>query len=208
MAAVMHIQPQDLWKFFLQNLCKMEEESCEIAVNDETGYAIYLTKDEDDNALFLVFKDDAEEPEEVEYALNDDDCKHTFQKLFEQYLVPVTVVSGGLPEPELKEAVKTVSRDDELDEIEIRDNELLEAVNDLMYTFLGSTELIDDDMEYDFVDLICTHLAQGYGLSVYRPCHVGEGENTVYTEFPYDDLTGITDEESDIPNDMPPPPEE
>lgn len=58
MSAKIHIPADEVWSFFFKNKERCTEEMVEIASNDETKYAVYLTEDEGYPMLSVCHGDD------------------------------------------------------------------------------------------------------------------------------------------------------
>ena len=204
MGVKIHIQPDETWSFFDENLDRLKEEMVEIAANEDTGHAVYLTEDGGYPLLF-VYRGDSKIYEE--YAVSRKDCEDTVKNIYFKYLFPVIVCKPNeLFVDDDKEYMDDVDRPDIDDEeyyeellndaIYEREDELHFATTDFLEVALNCTGLEDLKQNYgdiidDFLEDMCVVLAQKYSISVYRPTWVPDEANDeceVYVEYPYLEL--------------------
>lgn len=208
MGVIIHIEPEDIWQFFQKNKKRLKKEMVLIAENEETEYALYLTE-EDNLPLFSVCKGDGE-PEYEEGAVNEKDCADTAKQCCAKYLMPVTVRSarryGGVLEDDDEGDTPLSTRQEQEETIENREWELLFAMGDFLMT-ATKDDTCSDGSDYvdtygavvvqDILDTLLPMLAEEYGLAVYRPTMMDDGETgeEVFVEYPYNDPADFEDEE-------------
>ena len=218
MSAKIHIPADEVWSFFFKNKERCTEEMVEIASNDETKYAVYLTEDEGYPMLSVCHGDD--EPEYEEGAISKDDCTETAKRIFIRYLFPVTVTCGKTvfqdnitnDDDELDEDDESTEQD-RLDEIYERDDELTLALCDFLKVVfeedVDGTELLETYSESEIVEILDEFLeclATNYCFTnIRRPTFINDPETGVefFTEYPYDpdvvfeDRMAAVEEETD-----------
>lgn len=194
MGVKIHIPANEVWSFFYKNKERCKEEMIEIAYNDETKYAVYLTEDDGYPMLSVCHGND--EPEYDEGAISKDDCTETAKRIFERYLFPVTVyneknVISQSNGSEYK--VKADTQQEMEDEIYQREDELqLALCNFLQIVF----ENEDDDILNTYgeaiineiLDYFLEYLGAEHCFPIRRPTFVSDPETGAefYTEYPYD----------------------
>lgn len=208
MSAKIHIPADEVWSFFFKNKERCTEEMVEIASNDETKYAVYLTEDEGYPMLSVCHGD--EEPEYEEGAISKDDCSETAKRMFVRYLFPITVTCDKAiskhstvkyEEPEEDEDDST---QDMLDEVYQRDDELTLALCDFLQVVLeediDGAELLGtygESVIAQILDEFLDSLASEHCFTnIRRPTFVTDPESGVeyYTEYPYDPELSYEDE--------------
>jgi len=200
MSAKIHIPADEVWSFFFKNKERCTEEMVEIASNDETKYAVYLTEDEGYPMLSVCHGDD--EPEYEEGTISKDDCTETAKRMFIRYLFPVTVTCGKTIFQENVEKDDEVDEDDDpteqdrLDEIYERDDELTLALCEFLKVVFEEdtdgaelletyTEAVIAEILDEFLDLLAVNHSF---TDIRRPTFINDPETGVefFTEYPYD----------------------
>ncbi len=152
----------------------------EIAENDEFGISIYLTKDDIGVACIIVNADDSEIY--AERIVNKKDATRTCNRIYDEYL------TGKIIET-LTDVIG--DEDENLYEIEVREDELDTLTWDFIVGILGGEAYFDGDNFGEIIEDCKEHfieyLTRKHGLSVYRPM-VLEDENgeDFFEEYPYD----------------------
>ena len=196
MGVKIHIPADQVWTFFYKNKKRFAEELVEIAANEETKYAVYLTEDDGYPMFSVCYGDD--EPEYEEGAITQNDCTETAKRVFAKYLFPVTVTDGRMltkADPMEPEDDEEYSEQYKLDEIYERDDELLLALCDFLQVVLEEgtegAELFDtygEDTINDILDHFLEYLAdEHYFTMIRRPSFITDPETDeeYYTEYPY-----------------------
>lgn len=183
MGVKIHIPADKVWQFFFENRERCVKEMIEIASNDETGYAVYITEDSG-YPMFLVCCEDGE-PECEVGAISQKDCTEIAEKFFACYLFPV-VEKRELAEDEGYDA----QRQELEDEIYEREDELRLALCDFLQVASEGADTFDHDEPdvSEMLDYILEYLAVERCLSVRRPTFITDpntGEE-YYAEYPYD----------------------
>lgn len=200
MSVKIHIPADEVWSFFFKNKERCIEEMVEIAANDETEYAVYLTEDEGYPMLSVCHGDD--EPEYEEGTISKDDCTETAKRMFVRYLFPVTVTCGKTvfqdsiaknAEPDEED---DSSEQDRLDEIYERDDELTLALCDFLKVVfeedVDGAELLESYTESVILEILDEFLdclaANHCFTDIRRPTFITDPETgeEFFTEFPYD----------------------
>lgn len=200
MSTKIHIPADEVWSFFFKNKERCAEEMVEIASNDETKYAVYLTEDEGYPMLSVCHGDD--EPEYEEGTISKDDCTETAQRMFIRYLCPVTVTCGktvfqeNIAKDEEPDEDDESTEQDRLDEIYERDDELTLALCDFLKVVfeedVDGAELLETYSESVIVEILdefLEHLATNHCFTdIRRPTFINDPETGVefFTEYPYD----------------------
>lgn len=209
MGVVVHLKSSDAWSFFQKNKVRLGKEMVVIAENTDTDHTICL-EEEQGLPLVSVYRADKRLCEEG--AVSEKDCEDTVKGVYFKYLFPVKVVVADLPAKGKNE----VEEDDGLleedispeqmieDEIYLREDSLEFAVTDFLEVLLSCSgpeqiKKLYGDIIQDFLDRVCTVLAEDFLISVYRPTWIDDDEgNPQYVEYPYldvddDDLPDIED---------------
>ena len=192
-----------VWTFFYMNRSKLMHSMAQIASNDETKYALYITDDRG-YPTFLVFHGDDKEPEYEEGAIGPADCEKTVQRCISKYLIPVTVETKGQepepPETEPQEDEGEEGLSGEISESEAnlacydRGKELVDAFMEFLKVVLMEYDTNSAIKEYygeyeieEALDFTLEGLAQEYGLPVYRPMIIEDNDAGVdcFIEYPY-----------------------
>lgn len=208
MSVKIYIPADEVWSFFFKNKERCTEEMVEIAANDETEYAVYLTEDEGCPMLSVCHGDD--EPECEEGTISMDDCTETAKRMFIRYLFPVTVTCDKAVSQKSIVKYEEPDEDDEdseqekLDEIYQRDDELTLALCDFLKVVfeedVDGAELIElygESIIVQILDELLECLANDHCFTnIRRPTFVTDPETgyKFYTEYPYDPDTVYEDE--------------
>lgn len=187
------IEASDVWSYFHKNKAKLETAMEAIAENPDYGVVIYLSSSEDGLPLFTVTADEYQYDEEA--AVSDSDCKHTAQKLYDQYLTEKFLESelDGCDDGSLFNIE---------DQIAEREWELDDVVALLISTATEEDNLsfgndFDEILE-DVKDHVLEYLARKHELIIRRPMML-EDENgeEFFEEYPYECMV-FDDEDNPI----------
>lgn len=168
---MMNVKPSDVWDKFVE---LPENSSTTIAVNEETGFSIYMV--DDDLHCTLVVCDETGEPVNEYYAYSPDDAEREYIKALKEI--------GNTPDDE-------ISDDDMRLFIEENEGRLDAAAEDFIYEILNEAadELTSAEIEQAAVaikEFACEVLAQQFGASVYRPMELVREDGTHFFEdYPY-----------------------
>lgn len=207
MSVKIYIPADKVWEFFFENEARCTKEFVEVAANEDTGYAIYVTADEGYPMLSACHRDEA--PEYEEGTISKDDCTATATKMYVRFLLPITVtcdkstVKSNIATYDLDDELEEDARKDKMDEIYERDDDLLLSLCDFLKVVFeeeeGGGELLDTYGEAmvaqildDFLDILSTNYCLD---NIRRPTYMVDPETGVefYTEYPYD--PGIVDDD-------------
>lgn len=192
MSAVIHVKPEDVWKFYNRNAERLADEMVSIAENEDTGTNVYLTEDNETPQLIVTNYNDKVVHEE--YLVSGRDAEHSTKKIYEKYMVPLD------PDDEEPED-EDITRSDMEDEIYQREDEILMAFEDFLEVLLEENRdsLYDGYHDKQFDDLlnkIVRTIAVDAGIRVRRPMFLVD-ERTgleVFTEYPYEEYEFEDDE--------------
>lgn len=214
MSVKIHIPADEVWSFFFKNKERCTEEMVEIAANDETEYAVYLTEDEGYPMLSVCCGDD--EPEYEEGAISKNDCTETAKRMFTRYLFPVTVTSGKtvfkdcIPKDIDTDVSDDSTEQDRLDEIYEREDELTLALCDFLKVVfeedIDGAELLEaytESVIVEILDEFLDYLAVNHCYTdIRRPTFISDSETGVefFTEYPYDPDVVSEDEMAAVDN--------
>lgn len=168
---MMNVKPSDVWDKFAE---LPENSSTTIAVNEETGFSIYMV--DDDLHCTLVVCDETGEPVNEYYAYSPDDAEREYIKALKEI--------GNTPDDD-------VSADDMRLYIEENEGRLNTAAEDFIYEILNEAadELTSAEIEQAAVaikEFACEVLAQQFGAPVYRPMELVREDGTHFFEdYPY-----------------------
>ena len=170
---MMAVHPSEIWNKFVE---LPENGSTTIAVNDETGYSIYMV---DDNVhCSLVVCDETGEPVNEYYIYSPADAELEYVKALKEI--------GNTPTPD-----DEISDDDMRLYIEENEGRLNAAAEDFIYEILNEAadELTSAEIEQAAVaikEFACEVLAQQFGAAVYRPMELVREDGTHFFEdYPY-----------------------
>ncbi|MDE6149403.1 MAG: hypothetical protein K2F81_04830, partial [Ruminococcus sp.] len=123
------IEPRSLWEYLQEQDKKGQLNSVmyEIAKNEEYGTAVYVTKDDKDRYCISVEADDIEVFSDFVY--DKEDAEETCSKVYDDYLTDRVIEI--LTESEEESALA------QMDEIELREEELTEQVTSFIMDVLG-----------------------------------------------------------------------
>lgn len=194
MAYKIHLEPANVWEYFRRHKERLEEEMVEIAENDDTGVAIYLTED-DDLPQYVVFKNDKEQYREM--CVNGSDAEQTLKKIFMQYLVPLVIPVDDDDVPVDENAM----RSDFEDQIDEREDVILDAFQDFIEVLtedkIGALDFGKDGEELDkIINHIVQYLAVDCGFRIRRPMILYDEDlkKEVCSEYPYEEYDFSEDE--------------
>ena len=180
----------DVWVVFQQNKEELRNGMRMIAENPEYGVTVHITAErrgKDYLPDIIVYMDDDEVYSEA--VVNEHDCTHTVQRIYDEYLDDEAIVNRMIEENRNELAELRQQEDD----IEQREGELFDAASDMLDIFLN--EKLDrivgyqeaDEIVEDVMDHICEYLFREHGLSVYRPMVLEDDDGEeFFEEFPYD----------------------
>lgn len=204
MALKVYLKPDQVWEFFKRNKERLEEEMVEIATNDDTKTAIYLTEEEDHPAI-KVYRNDIEQYSEGCVSLPD--CEKSMKRIYAKYLTPLrVVVSETSDEDDDADTDDELSRAEFEDEIEAREEVIYQAFRDFIDVLtednISSLEFTDkdDDSVDHIIDHVIRYLAVECGFRIRRPMilYDEDKKQEVCTEYPYEEYDFDDDEvESD-----------
>lgn len=197
MSVKIHIPADKVWLFFLKNKERCAEEMLEIANNDETEYAVYLTENEGYPMFSVCHGDDDAEYEEG--AISKDDCTETAKRIFARYLFPITVECDNAIPRNKKDEKKEHADDDHeqelLDEIYQRDDDLILALCEFLKVVFeeetDGAELLNtygEPVIVQILDEFLEHIAAEHCFTdIRRPTFLidPDTEEEIYTEYPY-----------------------
>lgn len=193
MALKVYLKPDQVWEFFKRNKERLEEEMVEIATNDDTKTAIYLTEEEDHPAI-KVYRNDIEQYSEGCVSLPD--CEKSMKRIYAKYLTPLrVVVSETSDEDDDADTDDELSRAEFEDEIEAREEVIYQAFRDFIDVLtednISSLEFTDkdDDSVDHIIDHVIRYLAVECGFRIRRPMILYDEDNKqeVCTEYPYEE---------------------
>lgn len=176
------IEPRGLWDYLQEQDKKGQLDGImyEIAKNDEYGMSVYVSKDDKCRYCITVEADDTEVYSDFIY---EDDAEEICSKVYDDYLTDrVIEIITGLEED---------SALAQIDEIEMREEELTEDVTSFIMDVLGGDTYFDgvdfDEIVDDCKEHFLEYMARKHGLAVYRPM-VLEDENgeDFFEEYPYE----------------------
>lgn len=191
MGAEILVTPENLWGVIRSNEDILKSGEQIVASNDEFGVEICIAFDHGAPTL-VVYMDS--EPVHSEMIHSQADCEATARRVYDKFLGR-NVVNAVLADEDGSdgsdgfEEISSIQWDDMID---FREGELDDAVTELIYIlepkiddFLeGNSDIIDD-----IKDLLCEHLYEKYGISVYRPMILEDDDGSDYfTEYPYPEL--------------------
>lgn len=177
------IEPSNLWKY-LQEQDKrgqLDNIMYEIASNEEYGTTVYVTKDENGRYCISVDADDIEIFSEL--IRDKDDAEDTCKKIYDDYLTD-RVVERLM---ELEEDTAFA----QMDEMELREEELNELVATFIMEVLGGNTYFDgvdfDEIIDDCKEHFLEYMARKHNLQIYRPMILEDehGED-FFEEYPYE----------------------
>lgn len=204
---VIHIQPVELWTYYEEERLRLINELVEIASHDDTNTSVYVT-DEDGFPYLYVYRDDKKIFESKCYSQYM--AERNLREIYESYLTPLKVVSGGAA---AKEEETEIPDDDDEDADTPPFDDLAAMTDEEWYTYCDEREgvirdavrsLIDiltedetsslelsdeDDDSFDtVVDKIAEYLAIKCGFRIRRPMEVVDEDSgeLVRSDYPYE----------------------
>lgn len=188
------IEPRNLWEYLQEQDKKGQLNSVmyEIAKNEEYGTAVYVTKDDKGRYCISVEADDIEVFSDFVY--DKEDAEETCNKVYDDYLTDRVIEI--LTESDEESALA------QMDEIELREEELTEQVTSFIMDVLGGDTYFDgvdfDEIVDDCKEHFLEYMARKHGLAIYRPMILEdeEGED-FFEEYPYECME-FEDEENPI----------
>lgn len=186
---LINYEPHEIWELFQKDKPYLRAHMKVIAENPEFDVVIYVTVEEQKSSIFpniVVCMEDSEIYSEL--AVNKVDCEHTVQKIYDEYLSEERLIDRLIEQETAK------AEEEEKDQqIEEREMELFDAVNDLLDVFLNENlqKLVGyeeaDRITEDITDRLCEYLYEEHGLSCFRPMMLeDEDGEEFFEEFPYD----------------------
>lgn len=187
MSEKIHVQSEDVWRFFCRNIAKLQANLVKIAEDDESKIEVYLTE-ECNFPCFYVYKE-GDECVYEEIATSGADCEFVAEEIYRKYISePLTTSSGDV-----------ISRSEADDLCFEREDEIRLAVQDMLDVVLGvpyRKKEIKDTVLVEIVDHIVEYLAVVKEHPVRRPMIINDeatGED-VYCEYPYEEFVFGTNE--------------
>ena len=186
---LINYEPHEIWELFQKDKPYLRAHMKVIAENPEFDVVIYVTGEEQKGSIFpniVVCMEDSEIYSEL--AVSEYDCEHTVQKIYDEYLSEERLIDRLIEQETAK------AEEEEKDQqIEEREMELFDAVNDLLDVFLNENlqKLVGyeeaDRITEDITDRLCEYLYEEHGLSCFRPMMLeDEDGEEFFEEFPYD----------------------
>lgn len=209
MQPLIHIQPDEAWRYYMANRKRLEDELVEIASNADTNTSIYMT-DNDGMPYLYVYRDDKK--------IFQSECAtigflySNLKDIYAKYLNNICNASSDSTANSDDDASQ--DNDDDVDVplceninemtesefntyVDEREDAILNAVRDMIdvltedVTGLLEVGIADDDCSIDkIVDNIVEYLAIECGLCIRRPMEVIDESTgrTVRTEYPYEEF--------------------
>lgn len=177
------IESRSLWNYLQEQDKKgqLDNMMYEIAKNDEYGTVVYVSKDNESRYCITVEADDMEIYSD--YIYNKDEAEEICNKVYNNYLTDRVV--DVLMESKEDSALA------QMDEIEIREEELSEIVATFIMNVLGGDTCFDitnfDEIINDCKEHFLEYMARKHGFAIYRPM-ILEDENgeDFFEEYPYE----------------------
>lgn len=197
-----HLQPAEAWDFFKEHKVRLATELMEIATNDATKVAVFITE-EDDKPYLYVYRDDKKVFESA--------CQTAYETERNLRIILATYVKGEpIPADLDKNTTTSAAVDDDddpdtppfTDDIEAmtleefneyadeREGVIICAIMSMIETLTEDDEgVIEDESLADIVDDIVEYLAIKHGLRIRRPMIVYDetAKKDVRTEYPYNE---------------------
>lgn len=178
------IKPSELWGFCQEQDKKGEFESTifEIANNKKYGISVCVSKNDKDRFCISVEADGSEVY--TECIVDEEDATKTCSRVYYEYLTDKVIET--LMELEEESSLA------QMDEIEIREEELDEIVTTFIMDVLGGNTYFDGVEFGDIVDDCKEHfleyMARKHGLAIYRPMILEDNEGEFFEEYPYESM--------------------
>lgn len=177
-----YVEAPDVWEHFQSHLVAAMDGLVCLAENDEFGVTIYMMEDSGLPLISVEVDGDVIIEEQIE---SEAECETDVAEIYDMYLTSSVInilIDGDGEEPIIEE----------LDDIEVRELELDDAIYALVDTFVPNLSEITDDIDVVYEDLkdhICEYLYQEHDISVYRPMILEDEDGSdYYTEFPYPEM--------------------
>lgn len=188
MGISIYVLPENVWEFFQKNKKRLSDEMVVIAENEDTGYAVYLTEEED-HPYFCVCQGKGA-PEYEDIAICKADCIEVAKVCCAKYLLPITVIANGDGGCIMEMATDEPDQEDIMYE---REDELAMALYDFLSvvlqedeSFCGATDISDPEWLEKVLDAILEDLATNFDMPIYRPMIITDDlGNETYTDYPY-----------------------
>lgn len=177
------IEPCSLWEYLkgLDKRGQLDNIMYEIAKSEEYGTVVYVSKDEKGRYRISVEADDIEVYSDFIY--NKEDAEETCNKIYNNYLTDRVV-----------EVLMEIGEDSalaQMDEIEIREEELTNIVTVFIMDVLGGDTYYDgtifDEIIDDCKEHFLEYMARKHGFTIYRPMILeDEDGKDFFEEYPYE----------------------
>lgn len=188
------IEPHGLWDYLVEQdrIGQLDNIMYDIAHNEEYGTVVYVTKDDKGRYCISVEADDIEVYSD--YVYNKDDAEETCKKVYDDYLTDRVI--------EIIMEMQEESALDQMDEIEVREEELTDITMQFIMEVLGGDTYFDgadlDEIVDDCKEHFLEYMARKHDLQIYRPMVLeDEDGEDFFEEYPYDCMV-FEDEENPI----------
>lgn len=185
MGAKILTSADNVWKYYTEHTKELARTTKLVACNEEFDIEIHIT-DESGVMNATVYLGNVEVATEdvIDYA----DCRETMKGMYQKYIYDA--------ENFVKSRQQEAEYEDEEELIEDRENEMDDAVYDLLSTFCGGS-FIDaasketQEIIEDIKDTLCEMLFEKHGIEVYRPMYIADDDgNEEFSLYPYAELAG------------------
>ena len=188
---IVHVEPNDVWDYFVANKFDLSTNMHLIAENDDYGIEIYLTDDKGEPNI-VVMADNSTIYDET--CISKDDCYKTVLEIYATYLTE-SAVAKFLEDVPYDDELYEEELYNEIDlEIEEREDDLSYAVRCCLDEFVGGEGIHccskdADEIIEDVKNIICELLYLKYDIDPRRPSVIQYDDGTEeFEEYPYSKL--------------------
>lgn len=183
---LINLEADQVWSYALTYLDELQSCPYTIATDSHACCEIKL-KVVDDQPMIIVLI--CGEIEEEYYPVDEDECIEILQDVFWEYLDEYSISFGKATTSVSNASSILDENEDELDEIDERESELIEAIDEFIGVAVPNMFDFDepvDEIYNDLIDIICEYLYRERNISVYRPMYLESDDgNKEFHEYPY-----------------------
>ena len=174
-----YYEPDEVWEMYLEYFLKYKDgDKVLLAENTDTGVEIYLLFDMD--PAIVVIMDNCEPIYET--VETEEECLEVVKDVYDYWL------SNDVIKDCISEAI---DEQDEQLEIEFREQELDSLITGFVAEVtMDENDWLDADITEDLKEHFLMYMYKKHGLEPYRPMYIKDGNGKLYSEFPYEYLSG------------------